>query len=50
MMQEGGTASLFSGIALLWVTAKLDAEGVQDDSKGIKVPQRGHEARTIKEP
>jgi hypothetical protein len=49
MMQEGGAASLFSGIALLWVTAKLDAEGVQVDSKGIKVPHRGHEARATKE-
>jgi len=37
MMQEGGTASLFSRIALLWVTPKLDAEGIQDDSKGINV-------------
>jgi len=36
MMQEGDAASLFSGIALLWVTAQLDAEGVRDDSKGIK--------------
>jgi hypothetical protein len=36
MMQEGGSASLISWSALLWLTAILDADAMQDDSKGIK--------------